>query len=216
MGGNPAEMAVNLATAIQTAQAPLLAALIERASQPAPDTMAQVKGMVEMFTMMRELSGEGTQSGWDSIASKLADPIAGLLGQHVANQKNGTAPASTMGPAAPPTPDPSMAGRPPWYPFLEPYLPQLLNFAATGRDPQITADFLAEGVADEHLAMIYEQLSKPTFMDELRAHVPETASNPEWFAAFAARMLEWVVPPAPATPAGAVEVGTVASGETTE
>jgi hypothetical protein len=209
--GNPAEMAVALATAMQQSTAPLLTAIVERASQPAPDMVAQLTGMIELMKAVREMSAPPEASGWDRIADRLATPLGSLLTQHVENQANGTAPPSTMG--AGPFPNPpgaDMPDRPAWYPLLRPHLPHLIQLASAGRNPEVSADFIADSIPDQYIPVIYESLSRPTFQDELVAHVPEVGPHRPWFGAFAARVLEWFSPPSDdADAAGAPpEIGT--------
>lgn len=211
---NPGTMAVEMMTALQTAQAPLLAALIERASSPAPDMMAQLKGMAEMMLTLRDLSGGGDRgaSGWARIADRLADPLAGMFEQHVKNQAAGVAPPSTYaGPqlvteggqpvANNPPPQPQAApngARPRWLELVGNYLPQLVQFAQANRDPVITADFIAEGIPEGMLVTVYEQLSAPTFPQEWeRWAPPEARAFDPWFAAFFDRVRAWVAPPGP-------------------
>jgi hypothetical protein len=210
--GNPAEMAVALATAMQQSTAPLLTAIVERASQPAPDMVAQLTGMLELMRAVREMSAPPEASGWDRIADRLASPLGSLLTQHVENQANGTAPPATMGGAGP-SPNPpgaDMSDRPAWYPLLRPHLPHLIQLAAAGRNPEVSADFIADSIPDQYIPVIYESLSRPTFQDELVAHVPEVGPHRPWFGAFAARVLEWFSPPSDdADAAGAPpEIGT--------
>lgn len=206
---NPGTMAVEMMTALSTAQAPLLAALIERASSPAPDMMAQMKGMAEMIATLRDLTSGGDKgsSGWARIADRLADPLAGMFEQHVKNQAAGLAPPATYaGPrlvqeeGEPMRPNPPQqipnGQRPRWLELVGSYLPQLVQFAQANRDPVITADFIAEGIPDTMLVTIYEQLSAPTFAQEWQRWAPPEAQPfGEWFNVFFGRIMEWVGPP---------------------
>jgi hypothetical protein len=200
VNGSPMEMAVNLVATLQAAQAPLLTALIERASAPAPDMLAQLQGLAQMMVTLRELAPQPSEaSGWSRIADRLADPLGKLLDQHVVNQQTGAAPPSTMGQGtamARPNADGQPAqGDPPWLRMIAPYLPQLLRYAAAGRDPHVVADFVAEEVPDAQLGMIYQTLTAPTFRDEFFAHVPDARTHDEWFGSFFSRLLEWIDPP---------------------
>lgn len=224
--GNPMEMAANLVASVQAAQAPLLAALIERASSPAPDMIAQMRGMAEMMLTLRDLSGGDKPTGWGAISDRLADPLGKLIEQHVANQQTGAAPPSTMG-GQPPMANPPAGAQPqqqqpPWLQMMGPYLPQLVRYAQLGRNPEVVADFVAEELPDRHLGMIYQTLSDPTFPDAFVRAVPDAREHLEWFTAFFSRVLEWVEPPdAPSSTSSAGEngapakpdVGNVADGE---
>lgn len=224
VSANPLEMAAALVGSLQASQAPLLTALIERASQPAPDMMAQMKGMAEMMLTLRELTGgNGNGGGWATVADRLADPLGKLVEQHVSNQAAGTAPPSTMGQPTMTNPPNQVQGSqppqgPPWLQMMAPYLPQLLRYAKLGRDPNVIADFVAEELPAQHLGLIYQTLSDPSFPDTFVQHVPPAGEHVEWFTEFFGRVLEWIEPPesssSPAEPAKPAkpEVGTVAGG----
>lgn len=228
---NPMEMAVALVTSLQNTQAPLLQALIERASSPAPDMIAQMKGMAEMMLTLRELGTDKEASGWSRVADRLADPLGKLVDQHVSNQAAGIAPPHTMGgpplqPGAQPNPPAGEAPQgPPWLQMIRPYLPQLIRYARIGRDPAVIADFVAEELPQQSLGMIYQTLTGPGFLDEFVRVVPDAREHQEWFGRFFARVLEWIEPPG-ASDTGSgdddapddarsskPEVGTVAEGE---
>lgn len=228
-GANPAEMAIALAESFQSTTGPVLTALLQRAMEPAPapppppDPMSQLETFLGLMASMREMfqPAESKASGWDRVVDQVAAPLGDLLGQHVNNQRAGTAPpAAMLGNGAPraATPNPprdDMAGRPAWYPLLRTQLPQLLQWAAAGKNPEVMADFVAEMMPDNVMAMAYPHLSNPAFQDELVAHVPEAGAHREWFGAFVARLMEWYTmddPPAAPESASPPEVGTVASG----
>lgn len=198
---NPADMALSMVQAMQTATAPLLTALLERKEERPMDTF------LEAVKLVRELGAPPADNGFGSVLREVAQPFSRLVNAHVSRQEQAMQPNPPAGAAAPAGAEPD---RPSWWPTFGSAIPQLLGWAAAGKSPEVYADFLVEEVPDHLLGPIYEEVSRgDDFIREFHAAVPAAANHADWFARLFARMLEQIEPVDDGTAAGpATEVGT--------
>lgn len=190
-GANPMEMAVSMVTAIQSANAPILEALLARANKREPERSRteELRELLELVTLVQGLSNGGGEksSGLDRVIDKLADPLAGFFSR---------AAPTTSGPPGeppmlPPTPKPPapVDGRPAWYPVLERALPQLVAWARAAKEPELRADLVLDDLPDHLLGPVHEQLLRgEEFVAEFMMHVPAAEPFRPWFVAFFARL----------------------------
>lgn len=183
---DPMQTAVALMAALQNANQPILEALLSRAEERR-DPLEELTRMAQLVQLLKDDSG----GGMDAIAKQLASPLGKLLegaaGQTPVTQQQppGGAPMQN-----PPDPD-----RPAWWPVFGRAVPQLLEWAKAGKDPELRADFVLDELPDEYLGPVYEQLSRgDVFMEEFLAAVPAARPHRQWFDDFFVRILAQIRP----------------------
>lgn len=190
-GKGPAELAVELMTAMQASNAPILEALLSR-DRDGPDPMEQVSQILGMAVQLKELSGEG--SGMDKVIGQLANPLGQFFQAQADGARHSIAQAAAGDNGDPNTRAlPTMTrptDAPAWYPLLERSIPQLLKWAQDGMDPELRADLVLEELPDRYLGPIHETLQRPEFTAEFLAAVPQAQDVREWFGKFFSRILE--------------------------
>lgn len=188
-GANPLELTIGLLETVSAAALPLILKIIER-KDDRPDPMEQMESMLRVMTMMKEISGPPAD-GFGALVQTLGQPLAGLMNQHVRNQQDGTAPASTMLPPGggarptPTTPENPNVPRPSWYPLLQRAIPQLLTWAEQEKDPALRAAIILEDLDDAYLEPVYGELARgDAFLGEFITQVPAAVPHREWFRVF--------------------------------
>ena len=187
------EMALGFMTAMQAANAPLLAAVLESKSQGPAESIQMLTAVMELA---QNMGGDG--GGIGSLAKTMAEPLAKLVDAHLAQQ---------IAPPGQPQPETAVQ-RPPWYPHLAPILPALMQWAQANKDPGLRADLVLDELRDEQLAPVFSQLTAEGFTAEFYQHVPEARAFQEWFGAFFAGMISGITPEHGEPDPDAVEVGT--------
>lgn len=192
---DPMEMALGFMTAMQAANAPLLAAVLDAKSQGPAESIQMLTAVMELA---QNMGGDG--GGIGSLAKTMAEPLAKLVDAHLAAQPKLAGGA---------TPEAKAAVRPPWFPHLAPLLPALLGWAQGNKDPILRADLVMDELRDDQIAPVFQALTAEGFRPEFFQQVPEAAPHSDWFAAFFDAMvagIDWK--PEGEMPEGAPEVGT--------
>lgn len=200
---NPAQMAVELMTAIQSSTAPLMAALLERREE-SKSSARELRDMLELMQIARETLGGngGGGDGWSTIANQLARPLGTFFeraaaGELPANGSPGFRPNPGPGPSssAPPpstqTPADPAGGTenmPAWLQALRPSFASIMQWAQEERDPEVCADFLSHDIPDDLLGPLLEDLERPELVDEIAAGAPPVRPFVPWLRAFVARL----------------------------
>lgn len=190
---DPSLMAVNLFQAIQSANAPILAALLER--QKGETMLDQLKGFAMLFRMVRELGGKGEEGGFGTIVKSVAPSFGKLVDLHVEE----TMRRHQVGAAAAPAPALEVNpvnGEPRWLPYLREGIPDVLQWASKGYDPQLRGGIVLEQLPEENLEPIYLELRRPDFVDEFLAVVPAAREHADWFRTFFGTILYGLTPEA--------------------
>lgn len=161
--------------------APLLAKLLE-SKDPAPGPMDRLEELTQLMELAKGM--QGPQDGIAALAKPLAEPIGKLLSAHAEG-----APAAANGAQPNPQETPVADGRPPWYNFLAPIVPQALRWATTGKDVAFRADFIVDELADEQLGPVHATLTSPGFREAFYTHFPEAVPHVAWFDALFQRIV---------------------------
>lgn len=176
-GPSSFDMGVNLFQAFMSAQAPLLAAVMEKGKGGAGPTE-----MMELFFKGFELAKDLNPPAdpLAAVAANVAGPLVGLL-QGAAAKEQGV----TMNPN-PPAPAPDRpATVPTWDFLLSQYMDDLTLWAAQNKNPAVMASFVLEMAPGPAVEMIVQQVGRgKEFRVEFFALHPEARAHESWFKAF--------------------------------
>lgn len=160
-----------------------LTRLLTERERPAVDPVDTLLKGIELAEKM----GSGS-SGYSEVLNRLGVPLLDFLQEQAAKEK-GAPPGAPKQPAALPAgsgqPSPDIHA-PAWVPSLAPWVPQLLQLAAAGRNPQLYAALIVdtlEGNPDQTpLALLRDAVGQgDAFLAEFYQHVPDALQRSEWF-----------------------------------
>jgi hypothetical protein len=182
--GNPVEMAVSLVTALQTAMAPLQAALLDAAKRDSPD----VETFLAVFTKGLEL-GRGAGDGYGSVVDRIMPVVDRLTAA-------GSSPGAPTQPAAlPPGPNPPDL-YPGWVTAVAPFIQQLQPMAAGGAPPDLYAAVVADQATDGQVLFLQEQLVRgDDFREDFYRYFPEAVALRPWWDSFLDHLTDALLEP---------------------
>lgn len=195
-GADPMEIVTAMMTALATAAAPVIAALVEKKKEPAPSMKDSIETLAAMLQLAQNMGGN--DGGIGALASAFGGPISKLVDAHVERESS---------PSALSIPAPTEPAPPAWFGLFQPMVPQLLTWAGRNADAVLRAEFVLDELADDQLGTVHAFLSADSFLPEFFAYVSGAGDHRDWFGTFFQTMLQGIeVAPAP-VPTVAAELG---------
>jgi hypothetical protein len=158
------------------------------ATTPMAETIAGIKSLLDVKDMIQNPNGDsgGDREGnpmWSAL-SKLADAVIAARG--------GAQPAPAALP--PGTPDPAVAGMPPWQQLLVENQARLLDAAQRGLEPDFVADMTVRYVPAHQRGILIELVQQPNAQALVVQAIPAMQHYPTWLAEFIRETREQLTP----------------------
>lgn len=127
---------------------------------------------MELIRMGMELKGGGGEDGYGRVMKELGFPLFKML--QAQGMAEGLNPGQEGGAVAEPEPGNALDA-------LRGWVPTLVNWAVSGRDPRLRADFIADELPSRYSDMLERFVSTPDALTAFFTRYPETMAHRPWF-----------------------------------
>lgn len=173
---NPIDSAVAMVTAIQSATAPLLEAVLKTKQQDPGEIMLRTLRL-GFHLAQKNGGGEGKRDPIDRLIDDFAMPLISRI-------NSAGVPTEQPQPAPAPEPQPQPAQLPegpPWVGIIGPFIPRLCMLASFGKNPAVWAGVIADEADDAQAEQLKQLLAGEGFAEQFFTTFPATLQHREWF-----------------------------------